>query len=214
MGFLMPVDPLSIAAELIAGEGLELVKDKAKRKEGVLRVLTKLGFKLDAPPANDFDGVYAYTLVVYGIDKPKPLIDFFRHSFIKSAFRQSFETRDSAYLEEENENFIDWNPTAKKLLSSYDYDPQREFAEFRKQFVVAAKLTRSVQQILVDQTLEDISEDIKELLSREDFNEEFESHVRESDTLSAERTRKSIHTIPFMTPLQKGSATLLKMVRI
>jgi len=108
----MPIEPIVIAAELIAGEGLEFVKDKAKRKEGVLRVLTKLGFAIDSPPANDFDGVYAYTLVVYGIDKPKPILEFFRHQFIKSAFRQSFVTRDSSYLEEESENFLDWSPTS------------------------------------------------------------------------------------------------------
>ena len=84
----MPIDLLALAADLIAGEGLELVKDKVKRQEGVLRVLSKLGFKLDSPPTNDFDGVYAYTLVVYGIDKPKPILEFFRHGYIKNAFRK------------------------------------------------------------------------------------------------------------------------------
>jgi len=160
----MPIDLLAVAADLIGGEGLELVKDKAKRNEGVIQVLTKLGFSIDAPPANDFDGVYAYTLVVYGIDKPKPILEFFRHKFIKDAFRRSFETRDPSYLEKESENFLDWSPIAKELLSMIDCDPRREFAEFQEQFINAAKLTRTVQDILVDHELEDLHNELQPIL--------------------------------------------------
>ena len=148
---------------------LEHAKEKGKRNDKILKALNAIGLKQDSPPANDFDGVYAYTLVVYGIDKPKAILEFFRHQFIKNAFRQSFVARDTSYLEEESENFLDWSPIAKELLSTMDYDPRREFAEFREQFITAAKLTRTVHEVIVDQTLEDISSDIQELPTKEDF---------------------------------------------
>ncbi len=172
----MPIDLLALAAELIAGEGLEFAKNKAKREEGVLRVLSKLGFSLDAPPANDFNGVYAYTLVVYGVDKPKPVLEFFRHEFIKSAFRKSFERRDSSILEKETENFLDWNEIGRDIRA-IDYDPRREFAEFREQFIIAAKLTRTVQEILVDHKLVDIQGSIDKVPNIEDFRKELQPIV-------------------------------------
>ncbi len=158
----MTIDLLAIAIELIAGEGLEFVKDKAKRKEGVLRVLNKLRFKLNSPLTNDFDGVYAYTLVLYGIDKPKPILEFFRHEFIKSAFRKSFKQQDESVLEEETENFLDWNEIGKELIK-LDYDPRREFAEFRKQFIEAAKSAFTVPEALFDQKLNEISTEVLEV---------------------------------------------------
>ncbi len=197
----MPIDPISIAAELIAGEGLEFVKDKAKRKEGVLRVLSKLGFSIDAPPANDFDGVYAYTLVVYGVDKPKPVLEFFRHEFIKSAFRKSFERRDSSILEEETENFLDWNEIGKDILAM-DYYPRREFVGFREQFITAAKLTRTVHEVLVDQVLEDISSDIQELPTLEDIHTELsplDQKLNQILEIVAEQGRRE-KVAPFILP--------------
>jgi hypothetical protein len=161
----MPTDLITAAFDLI----LEHAREKGKRSDKILKILNSIGFKQDAPPANDFDGVYAYTLVIYGIDKPKPILEFFRHTFIKSAFRQSFETGDSSYLEEESENFLDWSPIAKELLSTMDYDPSREFAEFREQFITAAKLTRTVQEVLVDHQLDNISKKLDGVVIREDF---------------------------------------------
>jgi len=50
-----------------------------------------------------------------------------------------------------------------------DYDPRREFAEFREQFITAAKLTRTVHDVLVDQTLEDILANIQEIPTKTDL---------------------------------------------
>ena len=172
----MPIDLLAIAAELIAGEGLEFVKDRAKRKESVLRVLTKLGFSIDSPPPNDFDGVYAYTLVVYGIDKSKAILEFFRHPFIKDAFRKSFENRNLSILKKETENFLDWNQFGK-YFRTIDFDPGREFNEFQAQFKKAVDLTRSVHDVLVDHKLDDIQNSIEVRPTVEDFRKEFQPVV-------------------------------------
>ncbi len=147
----MPIDLIATAFDQI----FELAKEKGKRNDKILKALNAIGLKQDAPPANDFDGVYAYTLVVYGIDKPKPILEFFRHEFIKSAFRKSFEQRDTSILEKETESFLDWNDVGKEILA-IDYDPKREFDDFSKQFNLAAKLTRTVQEVLVDQKLDEL----------------------------------------------------------
>lgn len=147
----MPIDLIATAFDQI----FELAKEKGKRSDKILKALNAIGLKQDAPPANDFDGVYAYTLVVYGIDKPKPILEFFGHEFIKSAFRKSFEQRDTSILEKETESFLDWNDVGKEILA-IDYDPKREFVDFSKQFNLAAKLTRTVQEILVDQKLDEL----------------------------------------------------------
>ena len=194
-------DIVSKVADLIIGAALGKITDKAKRSDKVIQILKQVGLGPDSPLANDFEGVYAYTLVVYGIDKPKPLIEFFRHQFIKNAFRQSFETRDTSYLEEESENFIDWNPIAKQLLSS-DYDPRREIPEFQEQFITAAKLTRTVQEVLVDQTLEGISEDIQVLPTLEDLQTELSPLDQKLDQIleivAEQGKRKKV--VPFILP--------------
>ena len=184
----MPIDLIAAAFELIIGQGFELAKEKGKRSERILKILNAIGLKQDAPPANDFGGVYAYTLVVYGIDKPKPILEFFRHQFIKDAFWKSFEKRDSSILEEEAVNFLDWNEIGKDILA-IDYDPKREFFEFRELFITSAKLTRTVQEVLVDHKLDDISgkldehfESLSEIMLREELSPNINLHI-EGDNL-------------------------------
>ena len=150
----MPIDLIATALDLIIGQGLELAKDKGKRSETILKVLNAIGLKQDAPPANDFNGVYAYTLVVYGIDKPKAILEFFRHPFIKDAFRESFEKRNLSILKKEAENFLDWNRFGE-YFRTIDFDPGREFNEFQAQFKKAVDLTRSVHDVFVDHKLDE-----------------------------------------------------------
>jgi len=75
--------------------------------------------------------VYAYTLVEYGVWKPKPVLDFFRHEFIRQAFRKSFEQHDLSILDNEAENLLDWSEIGAELRQM-DIDPRREFARFTK----------------------------------------------------------------------------------
>lgn len=197
----MPIDLISAAFELIAGQGFELAKDKAKRSERILEILNAIGLKQDAPPANEFDGVYAYTLVVYGIDKPKPILEFFRHQFIKDAFRKSFEQRDTSILEKETEQFLDWNEVGKELIK-LDCDPRREFAEFREQFITATNLTRTIHEVLIDKAFEDNLNKIQELPTKEDLEIELaplnEKLNNILEAIQGQSKRQEI--IPFVLP--------------
>ncbi len=86
----------------------------ATQEENVLKVLDKLGLKPDAPELN-FKSVYAHTLIEYGIGKPEPILKFFRHNDIQSAFRESFEKNDLDILYLEAESFIEWNRIGDEL---------------------------------------------------------------------------------------------------
>ena len=143
---------------------VEGVWDKTRRREMVIRVLRKVGLDPDVPPA-DFDGVYAYTLVEYGIDKPRPVLDFFRHDLIKKAFEQSFDKRDPSILDKEAESFLDWHKVGNELRL-LDIDPRREFSTFTAIFNEIADRARTVPEVRVDQKLVDIHEAVQIVLAR------------------------------------------------
>ena len=50
----------------IAGVIANPLKNKLERNTEVIKILKNLGFELDHPPT-DFSGVYAYSLVEYGV---------------------------------------------------------------------------------------------------------------------------------------------------
>jgi tetratricopeptide (TPR) repeat protein len=193
----MPIDLIAIAFDQI----LELAKEKGKRSEKILKALNAIGLKQDAPLDKGFDGVYAYTLVVYGVDKPQPILEFFRHQIIKDAFWKSFDKRDTSILEEETENFLDWNEIGKDIIT-IDYDPKWEFSEFREQFITAAKLTRTVQEVLVDQKLDDFSDKLTELPTKDYLDSKFEPIYKKlNEQADSEVTVQEIEsTVEFSIP--------------
>ena len=67
------------------------------RNDKVLRILNKVGLNPGTPDP-DFESVYAHTLVEYGIDQPKPILEFFRRKDIRQAFQHSFGKKDFSLL--------------------------------------------------------------------------------------------------------------------
>ena len=58
-------------------------------------------FNLDpANPPTDFDGIYNYTLIEYGVDRPETILNFFRNKYVKEAFQQSFYKNDASIFED------------------------------------------------------------------------------------------------------------------
>ncbi len=65
-----------------------MLRNKLERNETVIRLLKQFNLSPNSPPA-DFSGVYAYTLVEYGVGRPKAVLDSFaRLKFVKR-FRMS-----------------------------------------------------------------------------------------------------------------------------
>jgi hypothetical protein len=99
---------ISALIELAAQASAEQAWDAARRREGVIRTLKRLKLDPDHPPT-DFDGLYAYTLVEWGAYKPAPLLEFFRHEFVRAAYRRAFYEHNPALLAQEAEEVIDWS---------------------------------------------------------------------------------------------------------
>jgi predicted NACHT family NTPase len=154
----MAIIELSTVTGIILKLGVERALDKAKRREAVIATLEKVGLKPGSPPP-DFAAVYVYTLVEYGIGKPQPILDFFRHDFIRDAFRESFEKRDPAILNNEAESLIEWHKVGDDL-SRLDVDPRREFARFTAVFNEIVDRTRTPADVRRDQKLDDIYGDL------------------------------------------------------
>ncbi len=81
---------LDLLFKAISGIAQPVIKEKVQRNETVIKLLKQ--FKIDSEhPPGDFSGVYAYTLVEYGVGKPQPILELFRQQEIKAAFRKAFD---------------------------------------------------------------------------------------------------------------------------
>lgn len=134
----------------------------ATQEEKVLKVLDKVGLKPGAPALN-FKSVYAHTLVVYGIGKPEPILEFFRHDDIQSAFRESFEKNDPNILHLEAESFIKWNRIGDELRK-INLDPRLEFARFTLVFNIMVDRTRTPAEVRRDHKIDRMDSGIQDLL--------------------------------------------------
>lgn len=131
---------LSVVLSVIVETGLDKLVDATERREFVIRALKKLGLDPTHPPL-DFDGLYAYSLVEYGVGKPRPLIQFFRHEFIREAFRHAYYQPDQSDFEQEGRDFIEWNEIGKEI-AALDIDLKREITYFATIFETLVELSR------------------------------------------------------------------------
>ena len=145
---------LSMVTAAIVEMSVEAFAKKMGRRETVARILHRLSRDVE-PSRDDFDSIFIRALVEYGVFKPEPILNFFRHEFIRAAFRQSFYQNDSSILEKEAEGVIQWNEEAGRL-GRIDYDPRREFAAFTAAFDDIVDRTRTPAEVKRDQKLDEM----------------------------------------------------------
>ncbi|WP_420630997.1 metallophosphoesterase [Candidatus Leptofilum sp.] len=155
---------LSMVTSAIVEMGTEAIIKKLGRQEAIIRTLKHLKLHKE-PSVDDFEAIYAYALVEYGIFKPEPILNFFRNMFIRKAFKQAFYENDLTILEKEAEGIIDWNQETGQL-GSIDYDPRREFASFTAAFHQIVARTRTPAEVKRDQTLDDIHQKTSDILEK------------------------------------------------
>ena len=136
----MPVIELGAIIGVIAKGAVPIIKSKAERNEFIIKTLKRFNLDPTHPPA-DFDAVYAYTLVEYGIDKPKPVLEMFRHPDIWQAFHTAFDQSDISILIGEGERLLDWNKIGDQIRE-LEIDPQHEFLFFNAAFNQVVDRTR------------------------------------------------------------------------
>ncbi|MDQ0723533.1 putative NACHT family NTPase [Paenibacillus sp. W4I10] len=130
----------------------------AQRNEHVIRLLKKFNLDPTHPPS-DFDSVYAYTLVVYGVYRPRELIDFFKSKSVKEAFKEAFNSNNPSKFLNESHSSIDWSEI-ELILDGFDYDPRREYVEFSAVFNEIVDSSRFPAEVRRDHRLDQISDDI------------------------------------------------------
>jgi hypothetical protein len=142
---------------------------QAQRNETIIKVKKKLGLDPAQPP-KDVDGVYAYALVEYGVDKPESILNFFREKEIKTAFWKAFNENPSGFVTDA-ENFLDWNILGDEIREA-KINLLPEFQEFYKVFVSVAKRTRNPAEVIADSKF-------KALPEKSSYADEFKALIEE-----------------------------------
>jgi hypothetical protein len=84
----MNLEPVKAINEIARFAAPKII-NQVQRNEIVIKILKTLNLDPANPP-KDFDGVYAYALVEYGVGKSAPIWDFFREKEIKTSFWKAF----------------------------------------------------------------------------------------------------------------------------
>ncbi|HEY9630651.1 MAG TPA: pentapeptide repeat-containing protein [Coleofasciculaceae cyanobacterium] len=157
---------LKIVATL-TGFAATPIKNKLERNEAVIKLLKKFEFNPDHPPT-DFSGVYAYTLVEYGIGKPQPVLELFRQDEIRQAFQEAFEQNDPSILLKKGQDFIDGYALGDQI-KEIGIEPLSEFATFAMHFLDVTRRTRTPAEVVRDQKIDNLQRgvsDIQDQLAR------------------------------------------------
>ncbi|MDM3847759.1 MAG: hypothetical protein PT116_22700, partial [Aphanizomenon gracile PMC638.10] len=157
---------LDKVVDALIGETVHKVLDKLKYSEIRLRLLNKFGLKPDTPP-NDFDGVYVYTLIEYGVGKQKVILQLFKEKEIKEEFQQAFSQNRSFNIQT-LDNFIQSSDIGNKIKHQ-NIDYRRELTEFARLFVEIAKRARTATEILQDHKLDSLQNSLNQI--REQINQ-------------------------------------------
>ena len=145
-----------------------LIKEKIQRNETVIKLLKQFNLDPEHPRA-DFSDVYAYTLVEYGVGKPKPLLGLFRNEEIKKAFRKAFDHNNPSILLSEVDAFVGTYASGNDI-KDLRIDIRREIAAFCIVFSEVAKRSRKPADTLMSQqigSLHKIITNIQEQIERQ-----------------------------------------------
>ena len=150
--------------DIIVGFAGPVIQNKLQRSELVIKLLKQLNLNPDHPPA-DFTAVYQYTLVEYGIGKPKPVLEMFRQTQIQEIFRKALDQNQPTLLLKEGEAFLSGHSLGEQL-QALGVDAKQEFYQFAAVFIEVAKRTRTPAEVLASQKLESLHRQISSIQER------------------------------------------------
>ena len=158
------------AVTTIASPAAPLIKNKLERNEIVIKLLKR--FNLDPEhPSDYFSGAYAYTLIEYGVGKPKPILELFRQEEIKKIFRQAFDEDKFSIFLKEAENFLDWNILGDEIRQ-LGLNPRQDFTAFAAVFIEIVKRSRTPKEVFTNHQIGKLQQSVNEFLERLDsYNE-------------------------------------------
>ncbi len=153
---VMPIDLIINLLQSLTGS--TFLQDKLKRSEHVIRVLKQLGLDPDHPP-EDFEGVYNYTLVEYGIAKPEICLQIFREREIRVLFRSVFDGNDPQGWLRSGAAFLESSAIGQKVRLA-NVDPIEELKAFAGAFVAVVRRSQTPKETLMGHQLQKIERTI------------------------------------------------------
>ncbi|MEG5035371.1 WD40 domain-containing protein [Microcoleus sp. AT3-D2] len=197
---------LDLVISLLTTIPFGTLQDKLQRNERVIKILKKFNLDPDAPPA-DFSGVYVYTLVEYGAGKPKQILELFRQKEIESAFRKAFESDSPAILIQAGDEFLSESALGRELRN-LGIDPRREFMAFAAVFMEVAKRTRSINDVMVGNSIASLQKRLSLVMDRIERLPTIEGIRTEFARLEAE-DYPALPAAAASTNIQKSQAFIL-----
>ncbi|MCA9996244.1 MAG: SUMF1/EgtB/PvdO family nonheme iron enzyme [Anaerolineales bacterium] len=105
---------------------IEAAYSKAKRTETVIKLLKKLNISHE-PERDDFEGMYRFALVEWGVFKPAAVVGFFRDKTVQETFAAGFRSSDFSGWLAQSEGAYE---TYLRQQGAIEYDPRRELEDF------------------------------------------------------------------------------------
>ncbi|OBQ20427.1 MAG: hypothetical protein AN488_12830 [Anabaena sp. WA113] len=191
---------LDKVVDALIGELVSKVSDKLQYSEIRLRLLKQFNLIPDTPP-NDFEGVYVYTLIEYGLGKEKVILQLFKETEIKEEFRKAF-SQNKIFNTSILDNFIQSSDIGNKIKHQ-NIDYRRELTEFARLFVEIAKRARTATEILQDHKLDSLQTSLNQI--REQINQLSLAEIQKQITQITQNYQKLLPPgeIPRETELAK-----------
>ncbi|MUG98832.1 NACHT domain-containing protein [Scytonema sp. UIC 10036] len=169
---------LNAVISTIASITTSLTRDKIQRQKSVTSLLKR--FNLDPDhPSTDFTSVYTYTLVEYGVGKPKPLLELFRQQEIQQAFRNGFDDNNPSRILNEVDKYLNEYALGDDI-KALGLNIKREVAAFAAVFIEVANRTRTPAEVLRDLVIKDLRQTmihLTEKLDRLPTNESIRTEI-------------------------------------
>lgn len=210
----MPIDPATVITTIITTArslGLPILIEKVKRDEIAIKILKKLNID-PTHPAPDFNTVYAYALVEYGldkipnddIDKTEAILQLFREQEIKKAFCQSFYTKDDSILTDTLKREViwdlqDWN-TLGDNLKKWNVDFREVLADFSAAFINVLERSQTPAARRSDQKIDELREKLEQI-------------SKQLEQLTTQKTDSS-ENLPVPTPYPMEFEALIQLILI
>ena len=174
----------------------------AHRNECVIKILKELKIDPAHPPKN-FHGIYAYTLVEYGVDQPKPILKILREREIQRYFWRCFCLDDIDTFIYQVVHFIDSSSIGDEVIKELGLEAKKDIKsdinsylqDFYQVFINITKLTMMPADVMRDKNVRDI------LFRLNQF-----SNQNESDNY----WKQEIGNIPSISPYPEEFKTLIK----
>ncbi|MBD2681051.1 MULTISPECIES: NACHT domain protein [Nostoc] len=125
-----------------APQASQLIIKQAQKNEVVIKILQELKLNPTQIP-DDIDGVYAYTLVKYGVFKPEAILNLFREKVVKDYFWNAYSNSVPFQFVENTKKFINQNNALKTQIITAKINFLAELEEFGEAFIAVAKQTKN-----------------------------------------------------------------------